>query len=141
MTREPIIAALFAKLSSLSGFNTTLRTFLHYSDVAPADQPALILVQRRESVSGVPGLNRVHEMSCDALIYANTRGDNSIVPASIINGLVDAVEQALAPDPISNKQTLGGLVQHAWIEGEIETDEGLLQQQGYALVPIRIKVV
>ena len=47
----------------------------------------------------------------------------------------------LAPDPITNKCTLDGLVQHAWVEGTIETDEGLLGEQGFAMIPIVMKAV
>lgn len=140
ISREPVYAALFAKLQAAAPFVTTSRRFKHFADVAPADQPALFLVQRPESVSTTPGLDSVHELSCDAVVYANARGDDSVVPAAVINGLVDAVFAALKPNPITNKQSLGGLVEHAWVEGQIETDEGLLQEQGYALVPIRMKV-
>lgn len=141
VTREAVDAALFAKLGGVAGFVTTARRFRHFADVAPADQPALFLVRRGEQVQRVPGMPPVYLVSYDALLYANTHGDTSVPPSSILNPLLDAVEAALQPDAITNKQTLGGLVQHAWIEGQIETDEGMLQEQGYALIPISVKVV
>lgn len=141
MTREPIYAALFALLKTAAGFNTASRQFKHFSDVNSANQPALFLVQRDESVATVPGMPSVSTMSCDVLVYVHTGGDKNTAPASILNPLLDAVFAALAPSQVTGKQTLGGLVQHCWIEGRIETDEGLLQQQGYALIPVSIKAV
>jgi len=147
MNREAIAGALFGRLSAATGFSgtasfkTASRRFKLFSDVSPADQPALFLIQRGENVSTVPGQPSVYVLSFDVAIYAHTGGDVNVPPASIINPLLDAVTTALAPEAVSNKQTLGGLVQHAWVEGEIQTDEGLLQQQGYALVPIKVKAV
>ena len=127
MIREPIYAALFAKLSELPGIKVASRTFKHFSDCAPADQPALYMVQRHESATTTPGLKTVWTLSCDLLLYAHTKGNKKIAPASVLNPLLDAVEAAFAVDNhVLNKCTLGGLVQHAWIEGTIETDEGLL---------------
>jgi hypothetical protein len=56
-----------------------------------------------------------------------------------MNPLLDALTAALAPpNPVENVQTLGGLVAHCWIEGGIQTDEGVLGGQSVAIVPIRI---
>ena len=141
MNREPIHAALFAKLAAIPGFKTASRRFKHFGDVAQPDQPALFVIQRRESATTVPGQPTVWLLKVDVLIYVNTGQDKSVAPASILNPLLDAVVAALAPDPITNKCTLGGLVQHAVIQGEIETDEGQLGEQGLALIPIEIKAV
>lgn len=141
MNREAICSALFAKLAGAATFKTVSRQFRMFSDVSPADQPALFLVQRSESVAVVPGLPSVSTLSFDALIYVSTHGDKAVAPASVLNPLIDAVIASMAPLGSSDKQTLGGLVQHAWVEGEIQTDEGLLQQQGYALIPIKVKAV
>ncbi len=141
MTREPIYAALFAKLQGSAGFVTSSRRLKHWDDVPGTAQPALFQSQKRENVSGTPGLNQVKVFAVDVYIYANTRGDKSISPGEILNPLIDAVEAAMAPDQISNKQTLGGIVQHAWIDGAIETDEGVLGDQAVCIIPITIKVV
>lgn len=140
MTREPIYVALFAKLDGCASFATTSRRLKHWDDVPATSQPALFQNQKRENVSGTPGLNQVKVFSVDIYLYANTRGDKSISPGEILNPLIDAVETAMEPDKISNKQTLGGLVQHAWIDGTIETDEGVLGDQAVAIIPITIKV-
>ena len=140
MNREQIYSALFAKLQAVDGFVTVSRRLRHWDDVPQAEQPALFQAQKRESVSTEPGLNPVWLLSLDLYIYARTGEDRGESPASAINPLVDAVLSTLAPHPITNKQTLGGLVQHAWVEGAIETDEGVLGEQGVAIIPIIIKV-
>lgn len=139
MTREPIYAALFEKLASAYAFTTASRRFRHFADVAPADQPALFMTQRHETALTVPGLNTVWVGMADAYVYVNTNSDPAIAPGTILNPLIDAIETVLRPDPVSNKQTLGGLVQHVWIEGQIETDEGSLGDQGVAIIPITFK--
>ena len=141
MIREPIYAALFAKLAGCAVFATSSRRLKHWDDVPMSEQPALFQAQKREQPTGnTPGIPQVWVQTVDVYIYANTRGDKSISPGAVLNPLLDAIEKALAPDPISNKQTLGGLVQHVWIDGAIETDEGVLGDQTVACIPITIKV-
>jgi len=138
ITRETIYAALFSKLSAVAGFVTVSRRLKHWTDTPPAAQPALFVIQRREAVVTVPGLNPVYTLEVDAYLYAYS-GDLTASPAQLLNPLLDAVTATLLPDAATNKQTLGGLVQHCWIEGNIETDEGVLGSQAVAIVPIRIK--
>lgn len=139
MTRELIYSTLFDLLKGVGEFKTTSRRLKHWSDVAPAQQPALFVSQRTEIVTRIPGLNPVWDLHLDVYIYANTGGDKSLAPSQILNPLIDAIEEALKPNAIDNKQTLGGLVQHAWIDGAIETDEGVLGDQAVAIIPVVIK--
>lgn len=141
MTREPIYAALFAKLQAAASFKTTSRRLKHFSDVPAIDQPALYVAQRSESATTVPGQPTVWTMNVDVYLYVNNRGDQNVIPSTLINPLIDAVAASLAPNPIDNKCTLGGLVQHAWIEGQIQTDEGVLGDQAVAVIPVVIKAV
>lgn len=143
ISREPILAALFAKLQAVSTFAIASRRLQAWADVSPADQPALFLILRKEMVTTQPpGTDPVSLLYCDVYLYANTGGDKTIAPSTILNPLVDAIAAALVPDNVmTNKQTLGGLVQHCWIEGEIATDEGVLGDQGVVIIPIVIKAV
>lgn len=141
MNRELIFSTLFERFRGIDGFVTISRRLKHWDDVPVTEQPALFQTQKSEVVSTVPGLNQVSDLQVDVYLYARTSGDPSSSPATILNPLVDAIFTALKPDPISNKQTLGGLVQHCWIEGSIETDEGVLGDQGVAIIPIVIKAV
>ena len=140
MNREAIYSALFTKVSSAAGFVTMSRRLKHWDDVSAANQPAIFQAQKNETPANVPGLNQVWTLSVDVYIYVHSQNDHSVIPSSVLNPLIDAVEYALRPDAVSNKQTLGGLVQHVWIDGAIETDEGVLGDQAVAIIPITIKV-
>jgi hypothetical protein len=61
-------------------------------------------------------------------------------PAMLLNPLLDALEAALSPSPATGIQNLGlpAMVQHAYIAGKIETDEGVLGDQSIAIVPVQI---
>lgn len=139
-TRETIMAALFARLAAIDGLASSSRRLRHWADVPAEDQPALFLAQRTggvvERVRGQP--SRL-TLRADAYLYVRT--DESTLPATILNDLLDAVAEALEPEseafPV---QTLGGVVHHCWIDGEIETDEGTLGDQAVAIVPITIIV-
>jgi hypothetical protein len=138
VTREPIYAALFAKLAAAANFTTASRRLKHWSETPTADQPALFMAQRSEHANPrPPGLPTVWDLHVDAYVYVTTT-DKSIAPGTLLNPLLDALVASIAPD-YSGKQTLGGLVQHCWIEGDIKTDEGTLGDLAVAIIPISMK--
>lgn len=141
ISREPIMAALFAKLQTVQGFATSSRRLLALEDIQNADLPALYLTQRTEKVeTKPPGMNPVSVFTCDVHLYITTGADRTVAPDTILNPLVDAIAAVLAPDNVvTNRQTLGGLVQHCWIEGLIEYFEGVLGPVGVVIIPIVIK--
>jgi hypothetical protein len=63
-----------------------------------------------------------------------------------MNTLLGAVDDALAPDGPKqpwnpqNVQTLGGLVEHCWTEGDTDKDPGISTNQGFAVIPVYILV-
>lgn len=140
MNREELFDALLEKLKATADYRTVSRRLKHWSDVSPADQPALYLIEKRDNYARTPGLNPIYRFELDAVIYAHTGDGNDDEPAGrVLNPLLDAIDELLRPDDVmKNKCTLGGLVQHAWIEGAIEKDEGVLGPQGVALVPLVI---
>ena len=140
MTRETIYSALFDKIGAAAPFVTASRRLRHWQDVGPSEQPALFMAQRNEVVEMKPGMNPVTTLHVDVYLYARTNNPDKS-PGQILNPLLDAVVATLGtPDsPTTNKLTLGGLVQHCWIEGTIETDEGVLGDQGVVIVPVAIK--
>jgi len=139
MTREPIYAALFNLVRSAASFVTTSRRLRHWSDVAAAEQPALFVIQKSETAEERRPLPVKWRARVDLYLYAQAP-DELTPPATVMNPLLDAIEAALAPDPASHVQSLGGLVQHCWIAGRIETDEGILGGQAVAIVPVEILV-
>jgi hypothetical protein len=139
MNREPIYAALFALVQGAASFVTISRRLRHWSDVAAAEQPALFQIQKSETAEERRPLPVKWRARVDLYLYAHSP-DELTAPATVINPLLDALETALAPDPVSHVQTLGGLVQHCWIAGGIQTDEGVLGGQSVAIVPIEILI-
>jgi hypothetical protein len=143
INREPIYAALFALAAGAGGFVTAERRLRHWSDVAPAEQPALFVSQKSESAAvQTLGAPTVWTLSVDLYVYVHS-SDPYRAPATVLNPLIDAVEAALLPDPVTGVQTLGlpGMVQHAYLAGKIATDEGVLGDQAVAIVPVEILCV
>ena len=138
ITRETIYAALFTKLSAAASFVTKSRKLRHWADVAASEQPALFLAQGPETPSQTKGLPAKWSLAANIYLYVNVGEDPEANPSAIMNPIVDAVEGALAPDPATGYQDLGGLVSHCWIAGPIETDEGVLGPQGVRIIPIEI---
>jgi len=143
INREPIYAALFALLQDAAEFAVVDRRLRHWSDVSPAEQPALFMTQKTELASiKTLGASTVWTLAVDLFVYAHS-SDPYLAPATVLNPLLDAVEAALAPSAVTGLQDLGlpAMVQHAYISGKIETDEGVLGDQAVAIVPVEILCV
>jgi hypothetical protein len=140
IAREPIYAALFARVAGAANFVTAGRRLRHWSGMAPAEQPALFMRQKEE-VAKVPtlGAPTVWTLIVELYVYAHA-SDRYVAPATVLNPLVDAVEAALAPLAATGLQDLGlpALVQHAYIGGKVAIDEGLLRDQAVAIIPVEI---
>jgi hypothetical protein len=140
-SREAIYAALFALAAGAAGFATATRRIKEYSDVDQATQPALLQVELGEKWNARVGLPPVVTLAARLFVYCE-ENDPSEPVSSQMNALLDAVTNALAPaqEPTGKyRQTLGGLVQHAGISGEIAIAEGL-SGQSEAAIPIEILV-
>lgn len=141
MNREAIYAALFELVSNVPGVIVAERRLRHWNDVKPVEQPYLCVAQGNQTTTQgnpVKGLHAKWLMEAEIYVYVQTTGKK--IPGSVLNPIIDAIEQALAPSfpDIQLCQTLGGLVHHCWIEGTIETDEGTLGDQAVAIIPISI---
>ena len=140
ISREPIYAALFARVSGAAEFVTMGRRLRHWSGMAPAEQPALFMRQKEE-VAKVPTLGApiVWTLIVELYLYAHS-SNRQVAPATVLNPLIDAVEAALAPPVAIGRLDLGmpATVQHAYIAGKIATDEGVLRDQAVAIIPVEI---
>lgn len=139
--REEIAAALFERLQSAALFRTAGRRLLHWTEVAPADQPALFLGTAKETHEPLGRGDEIKRtLRFTVWVYVHGDGAHDAVPSTQLNAILDAFEAALSPQPMVDRDTgtctLGGLVHDCQIEGEIDTDEGLLGAQGYAQIPI-----
>ena len=141
--REAIYAALWTLGSGAGSFASANRRLRHWADVAPAEQPALFMSEKGgHAVVKKLGAPIVWTLFADFYIYVHS-SDPYAAPATIINPLLDALEGALAPSAATGIQNLGlpQMVQHAYIAGKIETDEGVLGDQAIAIVPVEILCV
>ena len=139
--RESVYTALFSRLQATEGPRTFGRRLKHWGDVQAVNQPALFLTHRHESAEQRTGVPPKWTLVADVYLYVNAGNNPDAVPGIRLNELIDAVETALAPDdPRRNVCTLGGLVAWCRIEGEVQTDEGLLGPQAVAIIPIHILV-
>jgi hypothetical protein len=138
--RETIYAALWTLGSSAGSFASANRRLRHWADVAPAEQPALFMSEKggHAQIKAL-GAPIVWTLYADFFIYVHS-SDPYSAPAVILNPLLDALEAALTPLAATGIQNLGLplLVQHAYIAGKIETDEGVLGDQAIAIVPVEI---
>ena len=140
ISREPIYAALFALVSGAGGFVTASRRLRPWSELTPAEQPALFMRQKTETAAITAlGAPTVWTLRVELYVYAHD-SDPYGAPASVLNPLLDAVEAALAPPAATGVQNLGlpASVQHAYIAGKVDLDEGVLRDQIGATIPVEI---
>ena len=140
IVREQIYTALWELGANAARFASANRRMRHWTDVAPAEQPALFMSEKGgQAAIKKLGAPIVWTLYAEFYIYAHS-SDPYLAPATILNPLIDAFEAALAPSPTSGIQNLGlpQMVQHAYISGKVQTDEGVLGDQGIAIVPVEI---
>lgn len=158
-TREPIYAALFAKVSgatwaaqsltTATAFVTKSRKLRHWVDVQKEEMPALFQTQRTEPVTRESNRPPRWKMNVELFIYVATiaQQDADIIPSQQQNPIMDAIMQSLEPDAGSvvpggglDRCTLGGLVYDCKISGVVENFEGDLGDLGVLIVPVEITV-
>jgi hypothetical protein len=149
-TREPIFAALFALGQTITWADpiTGAPTVWGYSNrrIQTSDQisadamPAFLQGVGPEQVVAKSGYPSKRTLSANWLIYYKPYTN----PAStdpLTNAILDGVDFAMQPDDsIGNVLTLGGLVTHAWIEGEVFKAAGDMNEQAMIVVPIKLLV-
>lgn len=139
-TREEIYASLFELVTNAVKFKTQSRKIKSFSQVQPSEMPAIFQLQTSEVYDQTArGLPPKKFFYVELYIYVAAMNAQDI-PSQKLNVILDSIETALAPEPASDVQTLGGTVSHAWISGKIETDEGTLGNISVAIVPIEILV-
>jgi hypothetical protein len=134
--RESIYAALWELAAGAASFASANRRLRHWADVAPAEQPALFMSEKGgAAVMKALGAPIVWTLYADFYVYVHS-SDPYLAPAMLVNPLLDALEAALA----TGIQNLGlpAMVQHAYIAGKVETDEGVLGDQAIAIVPVEV---
>ena len=143
-TREQVFQAVFGLVQTLPQFKLVTRRYIRPSAVEAINTPALVSWEQPEKTEGGDiGLRKRWWEVWLIIVYYNN--DQNVAGATILNPLLDAVEEAIrGPDnPVHQTQTLGGLVQAVYIDGatvkaisDVDIDHG----QGGAVIPVRILV-
>lgn len=147
---EAVFSALFDKLKGATfpdgiTLKSSARVVVPPDSIPPADQPALIQIQgpqhaeQRELFGPTKWI-----FTAIAAVYLradtsalNPANPSSPLPITTANRVVWALTQALGnTQPPYQKQTLGGLVYHCWIEGEVIPE--VVDQQMVITIPINI---
>ena len=140
MNREAIYSAFFELVRGVADFKTTERRWRGWAEVPPAEQPALFMAQVRETHQVVTKLPPVWMLHVELWVYVNSGSGVNELPATQLNGVLDALTNALMPPVPQGEQTLGGLVHRCRIDGEVNTDEGTFGDQAVAVIPVTIFV-
>lgn len=143
--RETIFAALLTKaqtavLNGNPAFVTSSRKFRSWDEVNPVEMPALFIASGNQNAMQQAQYGDIKwRIRALAWIYCMHSPDSETIPGTDLNYLLDAFEEALKPT-VPGRQTLGGLVTHAYIDGEIMISEGSLPNdtKSVALIPITI---
>lgn len=151
-TREAIMTALFSSFDSSTAFKTKTRRWQAWQDDPQAHQPDLpLLVQyemNEDYIYTGRGIPPIRTMDVSIMLYGKIpagqtigTADKTTPGASVLNPLIDAVETALAPDPLADGvQTLGGLVYDCRIEGTVIKALGDADPSGIcaAIIPLKL---
>ncbi len=146
LNRETIYQALFALASTATQAVTKSRSLRTLDEVATANMPALYQHQVTESRSQDKGQPFILTMKVDLYFYAAMQNPNIQADAdgysasSQLNSMLDNLDAALTPDPITMVQTLGGLVSHCWIAGNTTYFEDTQSQKAALVVGVEMLV-
>jgi len=136
--RETIMSALLGLVAGSSSFITASRRLRLWSEVGNGEMPAIVTHEKKDSYAGGKNYLPVVEMNVDLYVYTRPGMDSGITPISVLNPLLDAIDKAIAPNIVTRKQALGGLVSHVWIDGEVLKDPGDLDGDGVAVIPVKL---
>ncbi|HUC76728.1 MAG TPA: hypothetical protein VMS04_15610 [Vicinamibacterales bacterium] len=145
-TREQIYTALWSLITSninAQGQFVTMQRYLrHFADVSPGEMPALYMEERGEQwVKKGKGIPAIRTLKADVLIYVNTGDPLAVLPSTLVNNALDVLDDIVEqPGNPGNVQTLGGIVEHVYIEGQVAIAEGLLQSTSIVRVPITVLI-
>jgi len=131
VTREAIYEALKTRLLTLkpATVKDVSRVWRHWEQVDHILQPTVFLEERGEPIAVESGTPAIRSLEVAVWVYANRGNSEKQVPSTLLNNLFDAIDGALAPDPVTGFNTLGGLVAHCRNAGRNDVFEGFLGPQ------------
>jgi hypothetical protein len=139
--REEVAVALFTLLQTVPGFVTYSRRPQEWDD--SVNMPALYMGNTAETYEYQHGTATPPHITLafDIFVYIKVGLDPNSIPDTQLNQLIDAIETKLGGFAVNGQaQTLGGIVDHAWIDGDVHRFPGYLNGQGGALFQIKTLV-
>ena len=140
---ESIYASLFelgkAAASTVTPLTTASRRWIAWDQMSPEQSPAFFQREPSFDVSG--GVRRVSkfEFRAEWYIYlATDPADLTTVTATPLNKYANALIDALMPTIQGTQQSLGGLVEQAYIDGRVIKDDGVISSPAVLYIPIKI---
>lgn len=145
LKREAVFSALSKLIFSDPGigamFVTTGRLLPSISQVTQAQCPALYSFQLPEKRAykgrGIPPVRTLFV----AFVAYFATDSSAVLPATAVNAAADAIDNAISyPGNPDNVQTLGGLVEHVYLEPDLHPYEGLLQEKSVLVAVVGMLV-
>ena len=136
--RETIMQALFALVSGSASFITKSRRLQLWSSLSPAREASHLPIRAGRRLHPRKELHNHRRDERRPVHLHCSRHGHGVTPISMLDPLLDAVDAALAPNIVTRRQTLGGLVSHVWIDGKIMKDPGDIDGDGIAVIPVKI---
>lgn len=127
---------------SEQGWAVTGQRLVVWGDV---QQPAAFVIGHDEIHGQRTNMPYRRQMMYKIVIYHDVARDSSVVGDELNRVILDELERVLAPAPTdpgypAERNTLGGLVHHLWIDGQLFKDGGDLDGQAVMVVPISVLV-
>lgn len=145
VSRESVAAALWTLVQTANTMQTPFRTmsrrWIPWSSTTAYHCPALFQMELPgHAEGGARGLTQ-WKMRFGIWVYLNVNTDDyKTVVSTTLNNYFDAIDKALAPTPAgaNQRQTLGGLVQSCFIDGDPIIDEGLMAPPSLLFIPVTV---
>lgn len=107
-------------------------------------QPACYQAEHGDQVAQVTGMPYKTIIEAKWIVYQNVAQDPEALGAVENNLIIQGCYEALKPTPTDpgwpKRNTLGGLVHHCYIGGQLFKDPGDLDGQGMMVIPIKLLV-
>lgn len=140
--RNQIMNAIESLFGGMTTIKNTSRRFQDFAQIGTELFPIAMISKPREKYPprAARGLPATRTFSVQVTIIFSVGQDQTIVPDETVCDIMDEIDQTLAPPIGSQAQTLGGLVDHCYIEGEVICVPGDLDGTGMIDVPLTVVV-
>ena len=111
-------------------------------ELAAGQQPALFLVKPQEHIDQFSMAMPIYKLTYYALILVYSPsvgiGPGEFSAEQLMDDILDAVDGALQAPRLGEKQTLGGLVENCYIDGDVSIDTPVFFEHCAIWVPIKV---